>query len=541
MSLIYERSSVRLFCMDNLELLRSLPSESVDSLVVDPPAGIGFAGKLWDKPGTMGVLGGNAMPATTSTRNPSCRNCGGRKRAGEATKACACEEPDWNDLEYRLKDRQAFVSWLTEVMREALRVLKPGSHGFVWALPRTSHWTATALEDAGFEVREVFDHIFGSGFPKSLDVSKAIDKEAGAEREVVGTSSGPNNSRYTGERYSQKRETRFGTVQDQPHLTTPTTEAAQRWAGFGTATKPAKEHWILVRKPLSERNVALNVLKHGCGGLNVDGCRVGGFAPGEFERLNSRCDTPRQDFRGGKLHAGADCPTQLIPSGMKQEGRWPPNLLLSHSADCVPLGTRTVESNGHFPAKRGNGGTSTAGHTGQDALEERHTKGEEVVTWDCAPDCPVAEIDRQSGVLTSGTLAAGTQREGIGYRGGLGTTVRNTFQGNSGGASRFYPTFQYVAKPARSEKDAKGRVRNRHPTPKAVALMRWLIRLVTPPGGIVLDFFMGSGSTGVACVEEGFGFLGTDNDPESCETARIRIEAAQNTPKQGTLDFGCTT
>lgn len=133
---------------DCLVALRLLPDESVDAVVTDPPAGIGFMGKTWDKPGTLGVSGGRAMPATTATRNPSCRACGGRKRAGEATKRCECPEPDWNDVEYRLKDRAAFVGFLTEVMVECLRVLKPGGHALVWALPRTSHWTAMACEDA---------------------------------------------------------------------------------------------------------------------------------------------------------------------------------------------------------------------------------------------------------------------------------------------------------------------------------------------------------------------------------------------------------
>lgn len=532
----YSRGRVALFQGDNLAWLRSLPDESVDSLVCDPPAGIGFMGKTWDKPGTLGVSGGAAMPATTSTRNPSCRNCGGRKRAGEATKACSCEEPDWNDHEHRLRDRQAFVAWLTEVMREALRVLKPGAHGVVWALPRTSHWTATALEDAGFEVREILSHVFGTGFPKSLNVSRAIDDTLGAEREVVG----PPTPGGTGQGNT------YGNVSRAP-ATAPATAPAIEWQGFGTATKPATEHWILVRKPLSERNVALNVLKHGCGALNIDGCRVvSGETPTADRRASARKSGNTPTHNGepaasaeaeGKIHNRARPEVFVAERPGEQIGRWPPNLLLSHSADCVCTGTEVVASNGHFPARRGVGGLSTTGHAGQEGLAERHTDGEEVAVWECAPGCPVAELDRQSGTLTSGTMKAGQPRQGIGYRGGLGNTVHNAFRGSTGGASRFFPTFRYVAKPAAKEKTARGRVKNIHPTSKGVDLMRWLTRLVTPPGGTVIDCFMGSGSTGVACVEEGFGFLGCDQEEEYCDISRGRIEAAQNTPKQTTLDL----
>jgi hypothetical protein len=153
---------------DCLQELRKLESNSIDSLITDPPAGISFMGKAWDK-------------------------------------------------------SEGFIPSMTEIMKECLRVMKPGAHGLVWAIPRTSHWTATALENAGFEIRDVITHLFGSGIPKSLDISKAIDKAAGAEREVVGRALRPDGSTRT----------------DNKDVTLPSTDAAKQWAGFGTALKPA--------------------------------------------------------------------------------------------------------------------------------------------------------------------------------------------------------------------------------------------------------------------------------------------------------------
>lgn len=147
---------------DGIELIRRLPPNSVDALVTDPPAGISFMNKTWDKPGVLGVSGGAAMPQTTSNRNPSCLVCKGRKRAGAATKPCICPDgPTWNDVAYRLADRAAFVAFMTTVALGWYRVLKPGAHGLVWALPRTAHWTTWALEDAGFEIRDKHLHLFG--------------------------------------------------------------------------------------------------------------------------------------------------------------------------------------------------------------------------------------------------------------------------------------------------------------------------------------------------------------------------------------------
>ena len=215
---------------DCLAVMRQMMEDGVqvDAVVTDPPAGISFMGKEWD------------------------HHKGGRDQ---------------------------WIAWMQEAAALALQLSKPGAHALVWALPRTSHWTATAWEDAGWEVRDRVAHLFGTGFPKSRDISKAIDAEAGAEREVVSierscftvrpenavswkSGSGGGDSRprdESGYRYDV--------------VTVPATDAARQWEGWGTALKPACEDWWLLRKPL-QGIVAGNVLEHGTGALNIDGCRV---------------------------------------------------------------------------------------------------------------------------------------------------------------------------------------------------------------------------------------------------------------------------
>lgn len=404
---------------DSLGVLRAWPDAVIDAVVTDPPAGIGFMGKHWDK------------------------DKGGR---------------------------DAWIVWLRDIMVECLRVLKPGGHALVWALPRTSHWTATALEDAGFEIRDVGVHLFGQGMPKSLEVSKAIDKATGAERER-----GPVDPARAGRLVNQSGDYKTGagwsagsrTVTIDP----PATAAAKQWSGFGTALKPASEHWILARKPLTG-TVAANVLAYSTGALNIDGCRIettenlnGGAYSGEKrEKAGEWQSGDRSGGKGSGFRPGAG--EYIAPTG-----RWPANVTLDEEAAAL--------------------------------------------------------LDAQSGTLKSGTLKSGTRRANTGgYNGPLPKTVTGDFVANAGGASRFF----YVAKPSRSEKTVGGTVANVHPTVKSVALMRWLARLITPPGGLVLDPFAGSGTTGVACIEEGFQFIGIEREDEYITVARARLVAAVSDP-----------
>lgn len=250
---------------DCLDVLRSFESNSLDSLVTDPPAGISFMGKEWD-----GDKGG----------------------------------------------RDGWIAWMTEVMQECLRVMKPGAHGLVWAIPRTSHWTATALENAGFEVRDVVTRLFGSGFPKSQNIALAIDKQRGA----TGNRGKGFNAAGTNLRLNQNRELRS----DHPEYKVPefVTHEAKQWQGWGTALKPASEHWILIRKPLSEKTVAANVQKHGTGGINIDASRVAHLSVKDRLSATPRGKVIRNNF--GNTGEGIETSRPDI-----LQGRFPANLVLT--------------------------------------------------------------------------------------------------------------------------------------------------------------------------------------------------------------------
>lgn len=283
--------------------------------------------------------------------------------------------------------------------------------------------------------------------------------------------------------------------------------AGPEWAGWGTALKPAIEPVVVGRKAL-EGTVAECLRLYGCGAINVDGCRIAGAY-----------ETRDRDTDGGNsmfgLGAGGGA---FVPA----EGRWPANVVFSHAEGCERVGAKVVKSSAHYPTSRGPGGLSTSGHAGQEGLEER-ASGEEVVEeWRCVPGCQVAALDEQSGQLKSG--ANPTRRGSDKFRG-----IYNAFEGqrecraargeDRGGASRFY----YCAKASKSERGEF----NTHPTVKPVELMRWLVRLVAPPGALVIDPFSGSGTTGVACALEGFDFLGIEREEEYAEIARRRLAAAQ--------------
>jgi len=299
---------------------------------------------------------------------------------------------------------------------------------------------ATAIEDAGFEIRDMIAWVYGSGFPKSLDVSKAIDKAAGAEREVVSANPNhrPNSGAIAAAEWFQDRSSGL--------LTAPATEAAKQWAGWGTALKPSLEPITVARKPLCG-TVAENVLQYGTGGLNVDGCRVGTES------------TIRA--RGDSESASGWASVRRSPVGGSDSGRWPANLIHDGSNEVVGLFPETE------PAKRVEG---------------------------------VKRNGRSGGIMG----VAGAIRDG-----------RPEGHDDSGGsAARFF----YCAKA-----DASERRNSKHPTIKPVALMRYLVRLVTPPGGLVLDPFGGSGTTAEAARLEHCRFLLMELNPEYCADAAERL------------------
>ncbi|MDR7385228.1 DNA-methyltransferase [Promicromonospora iranensis] len=389
----YEDDSVTLHHGDCLDVLRELPDASVDAVVTDPPYALEFMGKTWD---------GWSTPA-------------------------------------------AFQEWCGLWAAECLRVLKPGGHMLAFGGSRTWHRLASAVEDAGFEIRDSIAWLYGSGFPKSLDVSKAIDKAAGAEREVIGINEDylrrkPNGMKTPGaSAYSYS-------VNDLPtnaDITAPATDAAHQWQGWGTTLKPAFEPIVLGRKPL-DGTVAANVLAHGTGALNIDGCRVG-------------TELITQHGRGESSNASMSGRNYAEPAGRSWEGRWPANVVLDD--------TQAAELDRQAP----------------DAGAQRPVRGVE-------PSAPTDSI----------------------Y--GSRNRVQGPFHGDKGGASRFFPTFRYEAKAPTSERPRVGEVA--HPTVKPLDLMRWLVRLVTPPGGVVLEPFAGSGTTAEACVLEGFRCIAIEREAD---------------------------
>ena len=535
---------------DCIAVMATLPAESVDAVVCDPPYGLEFMGQDWDAP----------WKADTVRWDPR----GQGEERGFVGKSRA---PVSGFSAY--KAGRPFQLWCEAWAAEALRVLKPGGHLLAFGGTRTYHRLACGIEDAGFEVRDSIHWIYGSGFPKSMDVAKAIDKALGAE----GTFGGPKTEAHAGwiERGRMSGdETNEGWTRpwmDDPEavdrnarIYEPGSPEAQAWTGWGTALKPGHEPIIVARKPLAG-TVADTVVAFGTGALNIDGCRVDASPEDEAARAATR-DAWRRSLEQGTIGApGQGTSLAAAVTGDSRvgtttpdlpAGRWPANVILSHSAECEEIGTRTVRTG---EAVKVNGVTSQ-GVTGWGKAEPgtpNVTHADEggtetIAAYRCAPGCPVAEIDAMSGetASTSGGVAGWQDK----YVGGTYTPIDRTGYDDQGGASRFF----YCAKPSKAERneglagfEAKrvaDRVaddlpggdnpRNRsntealnfHPTVKPVALMRYLCRLVTPPGGTVLDPFAGSGTCGIAAIREDFRYVGIEQDAEFAALAVARVTHA---------------
>jgi site-specific DNA-methyltransferase (adenine-specific) len=475
-------------------VLPALIDASVDAVCTDPPYELGFMGKSWDAAG---------------------------------------------------------VAYDVSMWEECLRVLKPGGHLLAFGGPRTYHRMVCAVEDAGFEIRNSIHWIYGSGFPKSLDVSKAIDQaggsspaeqaavlraarqRAGLTRDQVADAVGCSTSSVrnweegrarakglpvehivpspsyrarladvlgysadervvTGMRIDRRGD---GTVIGLGHSGAAygdaVTPLATQWAGWGTGLKPSHEPITLARKPLNG-TCSANVAEHGTGALNIDGCRV---AVAEDDDIYAK----HPHTKGGFGHAGAQVygASKGAPDYDPAQGRWPPNAVFSHLPGCGPDDTTP-----------------------------------------CAEGCAVAELDRQSGHLKSGLYEPHHQRNvpRLGHGGTYGDDegaqrITPTY-GDEGAASRFFPVFRYQAKATAAERPRVDGVA--HETVKPLDLLRWLVRLVTPPGGVVLDPFLGSGTTAEACVIEGFRCVGIEYDERYIPLIKARLSK----PLQPTLGFG---
>ena len=406
---------------DCKEVLKSLPDNSVDSIVTDPPYELGFMGKSWDSTGI----------------------------ANDATM--------WS---------------------ECLRVLKPGGHLLAFSGTRTYHRMASAIEDAGFEVRDMIEWVYGSGFPKSLNIGKAVDKIQGNEREVVGDN--PN-----------RRDSRSSIVNVQSSKSL-ISKGTSEYEGWGTQLKPAHEPICMARKPLSEKSIAENCLKWGTGGINIDESRVEGKLDGDPNRF-------------AKTDGGWGVAEFHESPIVRNEGRFPANLIHDGSDEVREC----------FPESKGGAFPKTHGSSGFVSPEEKESRVE---------------------------------------------------MNDSGNASRFFKSIIYQPKASKAERNkgcdgleekpggsnakgytadvARGLDRNRpvannHPTVKPIKLMEYLITMVTPENGTVLEPFMGSGTTGVAAVNLNRSFIGIEMDEHYFEIAEKRIGGAKNIEhdKQQTFSF----
>jgi site-specific DNA-methyltransferase (adenine-specific) len=464
----YVDDAVTVWHGDCLDVLAKLGDCSVDAVCTDPPYGLEFMGKDWDRPWAVGMSAPGytdaermARPSFGDSRNANCRACGGRQRGA---RRCTCETPQWD--RHPREDMLAYQQWCQQWAEQCLRVLKPGGHLLAFGGTRTSHRLVCAIEDAGFEIRDSIVWLYGSGFPKSLNVSKAIDRAAGAEREVVGESSSyaralkPGPSTFVGE---------FKRIGPEAlPITAPATDDARTWQGWGTALKPGHEPIVVARKPLAG-TVAANVLAYGTGALNIDAGRISfasdedrasAQALAELRAKGRRLGVLGEPGQGSSLAVAesGDTRTGHEPVSTNAAGRWPPNVALDEAA--------------------------------------------------------AAELDQQSGQF-AGVAGGMRQVEGqVTFTVGEPINAKR-FEGgvlDFGGASRFF----YVAKAPTHERPKVQRADgtwHAHPTVKPLTLIRWLVRLHTPPGGLVLDLFAGSGTTGEACIIEGFRSLLVEREP----------------------------
>jgi len=419
---------------NNLDILPTLADNSIDSIVTDPPYELGFMGKKWDSSG---------------------------------------------------------IAYSVELWQQCLRVLKPGGHLLSFGGTRTYHRVAVAIEDAGFELRDSIAWLYGSGFPKSLDVSKAIDKQAGAEREVL---TEVVSDLFGDQEVKQERKTGIGTGKGSTaimgdgnrDLTMPATPEAQQWQGWGTALKPAFEPVIVARKEI-EGTVANNVLKWGTGGLNIDGSRIG------TETISTH-NAPKGSFAGGEPDRGSD-----TSSYKEHNGRWPANIILDpYTAELLDEQSGDRQA-GAFP-KRADRTTNQIFKYG---LQERDKR----INLDSGGAsrffyvAKASKRDRNEGLdeLLETTAADMVDREPD----SAGMNSPRAGAGRTSGAKNF------------------------HPTVKPTSLMEYLIKLVTPPNGTVLDPFTGSGSTGKAAILQGFDFIGIEMTEEYLPIIEGRLKHAE--------------
>lgn len=413
-------------CIDKL---KELPANSVDAIVTDPPYGLSFMGKKWDYD----------VPGV-------------------------------------------------DIWRECIRVLKPGGHLLAFAGTRTQHRMACNIEDAGFEIRDMIAWVYGSGFPKSLNVGKAVDQLQGNEREVRGKKKTKDIRRNVKED-NFNGQPKLGTGAPTKYMEHVETTGSSPWEGYGTALKPALEPITVARKPL-EGTVAENVLKWGTGGINIDGCRVGA------DEIKTNAKQKGSSFTSvGNAQGFNGCPSST------HTGRFPANLIHDGSDEVLAgfpeTGSGTYKKTGH---RIGGNSEHTVGINGRkDAPDNYGDSGSAARFFYCAK---ASKAERDEGC------------EGLPERDG-----------------GHYAQDEWSRQNMGNTPDAKREPRrNHHPTVKPIALMKYLVTLVAPEGATVLDPFAGSGTTALACIELNRNYILIEREPEYIQIAQARIKGKTKQP-----------
>jgi site-specific DNA-methyltransferase (adenine-specific) len=431
---------------DCLEVLKTILDNSIDSVITDPPYHL-----------------------TTNT---------------SSSKGFMGKEWDGGDIAFR-----------TEVWSECLRVLKPGGHLLAFSHSRTYHRMAVAVEDAGFEIRDQIMWIYASGFPKSHNIGKAIQKQSG-DVKVIGTKQGAGT---TGNSYVSSNEKNIGGDKGVYKKEYDDIEINNDYEGWGTALKPAHEPIVMARKPLTEKSIAENVLKYGTGGINIDGSRI---TIGEGDKTSAGHRTCNI-FETEKISGGNGSPDYET----HEAGRFPANIIFDEEAgqllDEQSGISKTNCKSGIVEGKEANifndGLNKTTGHKKKMIVGDYNDKGGASRFFYCPK---TSKKDRNEGC---------NELEEKGYS----------------------------INQAHNSKTLKERYaltsKNNHPTVKPTDLMRYLINLITPPNGTTLDPFMGSGSTGKAAVRCGVNFIGIEKEQEYMDIASARIQHEQNKPLQTKL------
>jgi len=410
---------------DTFKELPKMETNSVDSILIDPPYGIGFLGKEWD----------NFSPEAISKKTAGHKRIDHKKQSGRSSSMHA------GQYDLSLAGARGFQDWSYQWAVELCRVIKPGGHLLSFCSTRMYHRLTVALEEAGFEIRDTLSWNFGTGFPKSKNVALGIDKIMGC--------SNRGHAIATASTYQVSTGKPLPPGEDLPAYKSKTKES-DGWEGFGTGLKPAMELICLARKPLSEKSIAANVMKWGTGGLNIDGCRIG-------DESTIAHHAPKGTFAGQN-----DSKNKASKEYYENTGRWPANTIFDEEAGAILDSQSKSKPSRFFYCPKPNDAEKNAG----------------------LKDMPKIRRD-----LRDETAAGVMSKKGVQPQ------------------------------------------QNPHPTIKPVTLMKYLARLITPPNGVLLDCFMGSGTCGIAATLEGFKYIGIEMEKEYFDVAQKRIQHHINEKK----------